>query len=75
MQYTPEELLGMVLNYSCGLAQDFAGQSACERRYTICVACLSMLYYHYYHYYSMYINVFLPPSNLSNPQNNQSKMQ
>uniref|UniRef100_A0A671V9M5 Hypoxia up-regulated protein 1 n=1 Tax=Sparus aurata TaxID=8175 RepID=A0A671V9M5_SPAAU len=26
MQYTPEELLGMVLNYSCGLAQDFAEQ-------------------------------------------------
>lgn len=26
MQYTAEELLGMVLNYSCGLAQDFAGQ-------------------------------------------------
>ncbi|XP_076607074.1 hypoxia up-regulated protein 1 [Chaetodon auriga] len=25
-QYTPEELLGMVLNYSCGLAQDFAEQ-------------------------------------------------
>lgn len=27
IQYTPEELLGMMLNYSCGLAQDFAGQS------------------------------------------------
>lgn len=26
MQYKPEELLGMVLNYSCGLAQDFAEQ-------------------------------------------------
>uniref|UniRef100_A0A3Q3KZX3 Hypoxia up-regulated protein 1 n=1 Tax=Mastacembelus armatus TaxID=205130 RepID=A0A3Q3KZX3_9TELE len=26
MQYTPEELLGMVLNYSRGLAQDFAEQ-------------------------------------------------
>uniref|UniRef100_A0A8C4DUJ4 Hypoxia up-regulated protein 1 n=1 Tax=Dicentrarchus labrax TaxID=13489 RepID=A0A8C4DUJ4_DICLA len=26
IQYTPEELLGMVLNYSCGLAQDFAEQ-------------------------------------------------
>uniref|UniRef100_A0A674P231 Hypoxia up-regulated protein 1 n=1 Tax=Takifugu rubripes TaxID=31033 RepID=A0A674P231_TAKRU len=26
MQYTAEELLGMVLNYSCGLAQDFAEQ-------------------------------------------------
>ncbi|XP_046873955.1 hypoxia up-regulated protein 1 isoform X1 [Hypomesus transpacificus] len=26
MQYTPEELLGMVLNYSCSLAQDFAEQ-------------------------------------------------
>ncbi|XP_068600300.1 hypoxia up-regulated protein 1 [Brachionichthys hirsutus] len=26
MQYTPEELLGMVLNYSCALAQDFAEQ-------------------------------------------------
>ncbi|XP_028276515.1 hypoxia up-regulated protein 1 isoform X2 [Parambassis ranga] len=26
MQYTPEELLGMMLNYSCGLAQDFAEQ-------------------------------------------------
>ncbi|KAM9348297.1 hypoxia up-regulated protein 1 [Symphorus nematophorus] len=26
MQYTPEELLGMALNYSCGLAQDFAEQ-------------------------------------------------
>lgn len=25
MQYTPEELLGMVLNYSRGLADDFAG--------------------------------------------------
>lgn len=25
MQYTPEELLGMVLNYSRGLAEDFAG--------------------------------------------------
>lgn len=24
-QYTPEELLGMILNYSRGLAQDFAG--------------------------------------------------
>lgn len=28
MQYTAEELLGMVLNYSRGLAQDFAGQYA-----------------------------------------------
>uniref|UniRef100_A0A669E298 Hypoxia up-regulated protein 1 n=1 Tax=Oreochromis niloticus TaxID=8128 RepID=A0A669E298_ORENI len=27
MQYTPEELLGMVLNYSRGLAQDFAEQT------------------------------------------------
>ncbi|KAJ8267113.1 hypothetical protein GJAV_G00138600 [Gymnothorax javanicus] len=27
MQYTPEEILGMVLNYSRGLAQDFAEQS------------------------------------------------
>lgn len=27
-QYTAEELLGMVLNYSRGLAQDFAGQCA-----------------------------------------------
>ncbi|XP_035391850.1 hypoxia up-regulated protein 1 isoform X2 [Electrophorus electricus] len=26
IQYTPEEILGMVLNYSCGLAQDFAEQ-------------------------------------------------
>lgn len=26
MQYTPEELLGMVLNFSRGLAQDFAEQ-------------------------------------------------
>ncbi|XP_060912037.1 hypoxia up-regulated protein 1 [Labrus mixtus] len=26
IQYTPEELIGMVLNYSCGLAQDFAEQ-------------------------------------------------
>ncbi|XP_070699725.1 hypoxia up-regulated protein 1 [Pempheris klunzingeri] len=26
MQYNPEELMGMVLNYSCGLAQDFAEQ-------------------------------------------------
>ncbi|TKS83822.1 Hypoxia up-regulated protein 1 [Collichthys lucidus] len=26
VQYTPEELLGMALNYSCGLAQDFAEQ-------------------------------------------------
>ncbi|XP_075876138.1 hypoxia up-regulated protein 1 [Nelusetta ayraudi] len=26
IQYTPEELLGMMLNYSCGLAQDFAEQ-------------------------------------------------
>lgn len=26
LQYTPEELLGMMLNYSRGLAQDFAGQ-------------------------------------------------
>ncbi len=25
LQYTPEELLGMILNYSRGLAQDFAG--------------------------------------------------
>ena len=25
LNYTPEELLGMVLNYSRGLAQDFAG--------------------------------------------------
>lgn len=29
IQYTPEELLGMMLNYSCGLAQDFAGEFAC----------------------------------------------
>ncbi|XP_058483696.1 hypoxia up-regulated protein 1 [Solea solea] len=26
IQFSPEELLGMVLNYSCGLAQDFAEQ-------------------------------------------------
>ncbi|XP_041863802.1 hypoxia up-regulated protein 1 isoform X2 [Melanotaenia boesemani] len=26
LQYTPEELLAMMLNYSCGLAQDFAEQ-------------------------------------------------
>ncbi|KAM6983533.1 hypoxia up-regulated protein 1 [Tautogolabrus adspersus] len=26
IQYTPEELIGMVLNYSCALAQDFAEQ-------------------------------------------------
>lgn len=32
MQYTPVELLGMVLNYSCGLAQDFAGQSGYRAR-------------------------------------------
>lgn len=28
MQYTAEEILGMVLNYSRVLAQDFAGQYA-----------------------------------------------
>lgn len=28
LQYTPEELLAMMLNYSCGLAQDFAGRFA-----------------------------------------------
>lgn len=28
VQYTAEEILGMVLNYSQGLAQDFAGQYA-----------------------------------------------
>lgn len=31
-QFTPEELLGMMLNYSRGLAQDFAGQCARCRR-------------------------------------------
>lgn len=33
MQYTAEELLGMVLNYSRALAQDFAGQCAYGSRY------------------------------------------
>lgn len=35
MQYTPEELLGMMLNYSRGLAQDFAGLLAQGGRYII----------------------------------------
>lgn len=33
MQYTAEELLGMVLNYSRGLAQDFAGERVCGSRH------------------------------------------
>lgn len=34
-QYSPEELLGMVLNYSRGLAQDFAGLFDTERKKSI----------------------------------------
>lgn len=33
LQYSPEELLGMMLNYSRGLAQDFAGRSAGLAKY------------------------------------------
>lgn len=50
MQFTPEELLGMLLNYSRGLAQDFAGQLAFRRR------CISV----YLNMQSMYS--FLPPA-------------
>ncbi|XP_060751773.1 hypoxia up-regulated protein 1 isoform X1 [Tachysurus vachellii] len=35
MQYTPEELLGMVLNYSRGLAEDFAEQTVKDAVITV----------------------------------------
>lgn len=43
MQYTAEELLGMMLNYSRGLAQDFAGELAQWKKIHHCVTNLNML--------------------------------
>lgn len=37
IQYSPEEMLGMVLNYSRGLAEEFAGWKDLTVSYGICV--------------------------------------
>lgn len=57
MQYTAEELLGMVLNYSRGLAQDFAGQ--CARGVTVRSVCAT--------FNCRKCHIYFPPSKTEQP--------